>query len=177
MKEVEVKILEVNRTQIEKALTALGAQKIFDGLIHTLLFDFDDCSIIRAKDVLRLRKEENRTELTYKKVSFTETAKIAEEYTVEISSLETMKKVLENLGLSVIENLQKHRTSYTLNHARFDIDHYLEEFEYIPDFLEIEAENTDMIYKYAELLGFSPEKCLPWSTNDIIKYYARKTRS
>jgi len=177
MKEVEVKILEVNRKKIEEILVRLGAKKIFDGKIQTLLFDFENGAIIKSKNVLRLRKEEDKAELTYKKVSFTETAKIAEEITVEVSNIEMMKKILENLGLSVIENMRKHRTSYILNRARFDIDCYLDDFGYIPEFIEIEAENTDMIYKYAKLLGFNPEKCLPWSTSDVIKYYSRKVHS
>ena len=68
--------------------------------------------------------EQAKPELTYKKVHVTQTAKTAEEYTVEVSSLETMKKILENLGLSVTESMQKHRVSYKLGHVRFDIDRY-----------------------------------------------------
>ena len=80
-----------------------------------MFFDFKDGTIIKAKDVLRLRKEQNKTELTYKKVHVNQTAKVAEEYSVEVSNLENMKKILENLGLTVIESMQKHRVSYTLD--------------------------------------------------------------
>src|SRR5208337_370186 len=114
MKEIEVKIIEIDRKKVEETLTRLGAQKIFDGNIETLFFDFKDGRIINAKDVLRLRKEQDKTELTYKKVSATQTAKVAEELSVEVSSLEIMKKILENLGLSEIETMKKHRTSYML---------------------------------------------------------------
>ena len=124
MKELEVKILEVNRLKIEEILISLGAKKVFDGEIQTLLFDFKDGSIIKAKNVLRLRKEQDKIELTFKKVHITETAKLAEEYTVEVSNLETMKKILENIGLSIIENMTKHRVSYKIDNTRFDIDHY-----------------------------------------------------
>ena len=174
MKEIEVKILEVDRSKVEIALVGLGAKKIFDGNVQTMLFDFEDGSIVRAKDVLRLRKEVDRVELTYKKVRFTEAAKVAEEFSVEVSNLETMKEILENLGLSIIEDMLKHRMSYALDNVRFDIDRYLEDFSFVPEFMEIEAENSDMIHKYAGLLGFDPEKCLPWSTQDILKYYGRK---
>ena len=64
-------------------------------------FYFKDGSITKAKDVLRLRKEQDKTELTYKKVHATEKAKAAEEYSVEISDLITMKKILKNLDYSV----------------------------------------------------------------------------
>ena len=174
MKEVEVKILEVDRDRIEAVLANRGAKKVFDGNIQTMLFDFKDGSIVKGKDVLRLRKEGERVELTYKKVKFTKKAKVAEEYSVRVSNLETTKEILENLDLTVIENILKHRTSYVLDHVRFDIDRYLEDFEHIPEFMEIEAENIEVIHKYAGLLGFSPEKCLPWSTQDVINYYNKK---
>ncbi len=174
MKEIEAKILEVNRPKIEEPLIALGAKKIFDGDIQTFFFDFKDHTIIKSKDVLRLRKEQNETELTYKKVHFTETSKEAEEYSVEISDFKTMKKILENLGLFVIESMEKHRVSYKLDQARFDIDCYKGDYEFIPEFLEIEAENPESIHKYAGFLGFKPEDCLPWSTQELIQYYSSK---
>jgi len=174
MKEIEVKILEVNRKKIVETLTGLGAKRVFDGEIQTMFFDFKDASIVKAKDVLRLRKEQDKIELTYKKVHITETAKLAEEYSVEVSNLETMKKILESIGLSITESMKKHRVSYTIDHTRFDIDCYVGDYEYIPEFMEIEAENTDLIHKYAALLGFKAEECLPWSTEELIRYYSFK---
>ena len=149
MKEIEVKILEINRKTIEQALTGLGAKKILDGDIQTTFFDFKDGRIIKAKDVLRIRKEPDRVELTYKKVHVAKTAKTAEEYSVEISNLETMRKILENLGLSVKEDIEKHRISYALG-------------------------NIELIHKYAALLGFKAEDCLPWSTEELIRHYSSK---
>jgi predicted adenylyl cyclase CyaB len=174
MKEIEVKILEVNRPQIEQTLSRLGAKKILDDEILTLFFDFEDRRIVNAKNVLRLRVEQDKTELTYKKVHITQTTKTAEEYSVDVSSLETMKRILENLGLCTTESLQKHRVSYSLDGARFDFDCYLGDYSYIPEFLEIEAENSDLIYRYAVQLGFEAEDCLPWSTTELIKHYESK---
>ena len=174
MKEIEVKILEVNKVKVEKTLANLGAKKVFDDNIETLFFDFKEGTIIKQKNVLRLRKEQDKIELTYKKVHFTPKAKTAEEYSVNVSSLENMEKILENLGLSVIENLKKHRVSYTLDDARFDFDCYSGNYSFIPEFLEIEAKNIDLIYKYAALLGFNEKDCLPWSTTELIGHYSSK---
>jgi adenylate cyclase, class 2 len=174
MKETEVKILEVNKAKAEKTLTNLGAKKVFDGDIETLFFDFKKGTIIKQKNVLRLRKEQDKIELTYKKVHFTSKTKTAEEYSVGISSLESMKKILENLGLCVIESMQKHRVSYKLDDARFDFDLYSDSYGFIPEFLEIEAEKTELIYKYAALLGFKEKDCLPWSTTELIRHYSSK---
>jgi adenylate cyclase, class 2 len=171
MKETEAKILEVNSKRIAKTLVSLSAKKVFDGEVETFFLDFEDGSIIKVRDLLRLRREESRTELTYKKVHQTESAKIAEEYTVEVSDLETAKKILQFLGLQVTESMQKHRTSYTLDKARFDIDRYEGKYGFIPEFLEIEAENVEAIHKQAKRLGFKAKDCLPWSTQDLINHY------
>jgi adenylate cyclase, class 2 len=172
MKEIEAKILQVNGKKIEEVLVSLGASKVFDGEIQTFFFDFKDNSIIKARNVLRIRKEEEKTELTYKKVSVTKGAKVAEEYSVEVSDFETTKKILESLGLEATENMRKHRISYLLNNTRFDIDHHLDRYSFIPEFLEIEAESEEAIHRYAGLLGFKHDDCLPWSTNELIKYYS-----
>jgi predicted adenylyl cyclase CyaB len=174
MKELEVKILEVNKSRIEEILANLGAKRVFEGEIETLFLDFKDGSIFKAKNVLRLRKEKNKAELTYKTVLANQEAKVAEEYTVEVSDLERMKKILGYLGLFVVENMRKQRVSYALDRVHIDIDQYADDYGYIPEFLEIEAENIDLIHKYAELLGFKAKDCLPWSTKDLIRYYSSK---
>ena len=174
MKELEVKILEVERDRIEKILVNLGANKVFDGEIETLIFDFKDGAIARAKNVLRLRREKNKAELTYKQVLSNQEVKVAEEYTVGVSDVECMKKILGFLGLSVVEKMQKHRVSYALDRLHIDIDQYTGGYSYIPELLEIEAENIDLIHKYAEILGFKADDCLPWSTDDLIHYYSFK---
>jgi len=174
MQEVEVKILEVNRAQLKVVLDRLGAKKAFEGEIETFFFDFENGSIIKAQDLLRLRREESKIQLTYKKVNRTPTAKIAEEYSVEVSDLEKTRQILQFLGLSVTESMKKHRLSYALGSVRFDIDKYEGKYSYIPEFLEIEAENPASVHKHAKLLGFSDMDCLPWSTQDLITHYSSR---
>lgn len=171
MREIEAKILEISRRKVEDALVKMGAKKVFDGEMETFFYDFRDGSIVRAKNVMRLRREDKQLVLTYKNVTGNQGAKTAEEYSVVVSDLAVMQKILELLGLVLIESTQKHRTSYELEGARFDIDRYAGKYSHIPEFLEIEAESTESIHEYAEVLGFKPEQCLPWSTAQVIEYY------
>lgn len=173
MKETEVKILEVNRQQLEQTLKTLGAKKVFDGPIQTLFFDFTDGKISKTKSLLRLRKAQDKVELTYKSVSSVKEAKTAEEYSVEVSSLDAARKILENIGLTVTESMEKHRTSYKLDDARFDFDRYMGEYSFIPEFLEIEAQSIRQIRKYASSLGFKPQDCLTWSTDELVEHYKK----
>ena len=174
MKEIEVKVLNVDKKKITEMLSRLGAVRTFDGEIKTTFFDFEDRRISKAKDVLRLREEGRRSLLAFKKILSKQSAKEAEEYEVEVSKLQNMKKILESLGLSETGNTEKHRTSYKLDRVQFDIDTHEKDLSHIPPYLEIEAENIDLIHKYAELLGYDPKDCLPWSTEDVINYYSTK---
>ncbi|MCW3983820.1 MAG: class IV adenylate cyclase [Candidatus Bathyarchaeota archaeon] len=173
MQEIEVKILEVNRERIEKQLMAFGAQKLFGADIITLLLDTQNSQIRNRKDVLRLRKQNGNVELTYKKVRVNESVKVAEEYTVQVSDLEAALKILQAIGFSPTEKMEKHRISYAVGNVRFDIDKYSGEFGFIPEFLEIEGAPND-IKKYAEALGYQEKDCLPWSTDELINHYASK---
>lgn len=174
MKETEVKVLNVDKKKTIEIISRFGAEKIFEGEIKTTFFDFEDARISKAKNVLRLRQAGQSSQLTFNPILSKQSAKEAEEYEGEVSDLQTMKKILESLGLSETGNIQKHRTSYRLNNVKFDIDTHENEFSYVPPYLEIEAENIDLIYKYTELLGYSAKDCLPWSTEDVINYYSIK---
>jgi predicted adenylyl cyclase CyaB len=174
MKEIEVKVLNVDKQKIEEILSKLGAKQTFDDEIATYFFDFEDNSIVKARNVLRLRKEGKKSVLTFKKMLGKQSAKVAEEYEVEVSNLPKMERILKLLGLLLTEITQKHRTSYRLNDLRFDIDKLEKKYAHIPQYLEIEAKNIKLIKKYAKILGFSAKDCLPWTTTEVINFYSNK---
>jgi predicted adenylyl cyclase CyaB len=176
MREIEAKILEVNRLKVENILEELGARKVFDGEMETFLYDFEDGRIIKSGDVLRLRREEEKYVLTYKSVEKDKLAKTAEEYSVVVSDLVVMHEILRRLNLVMIDRILKRRVSYELNGARIDIDRYLEKFDYVPEFLEIEAVSVDAIHECARILGFKAEDCLPWSTAQVMEHYSKKMK-
>jgi len=175
MKEVEVKIIGIDRGKVEARLRSLGASKIFEGDQETVFFDFPDNHIINAKSLLRLRKIGEKTTLTFKKYVQNETAKVRDEYELYVSGFEPMRLILESLGLLAIQRMEKHRISYALKGgARVDLDKYTGEFSDIPDLMEIEGEDISSIYSHAKLLGFEPEDCKSWTTFDLIDYYSGK---
>jgi predicted adenylyl cyclase CyaB len=173
VKEVEVKILEINKQKVVDTLVKLNADKVFDDDILTIFLDFDDCQIHKRRDVLRLRQEGSNAELTYKEIKFSSTAKTAQEYTIKLSDLESTITILQKIGLSITQEMKKHRLSYKIGDVRFDIDRYVGEFGFIPEFLEIEG-STKEIKKYAGMLGFQEKDCLPWSTDELIAHYTKK---
>ncbi|MBI5066170.1 CYTH domain-containing protein [Candidatus Woesearchaeota archaeon] len=171
MREIEVKILEVNRKDVEAKLLKLGAKKVFEGELNAVMFDFEDEKIKNARDLLRLRKDGKKVILTYKKFVNVSDVKDFKEIEVEVSDFSKMKEILEELGLAVVESTRKTRISYQLEGVHFDFDKYLDENIAIPEFLEIEAEDNIVLHKYVNLLGFERKDCKPLTFFEVREYY------
>ncbi|MFP4641697.1 MAG: class IV adenylate cyclase, partial [Dehalococcoidia bacterium] len=166
---VEVKILNIDRNEVEEKLRSLGAEKEFDGEVHALFFDFPDKLITDDSGMLRLRKVGERTQLTFKRAVSSDETKIRDEREVEISDFDTARDILQSMGLSVWLEMRKHRTTYSLLGVHFEFDKHHDQYEFIPEFLEIEAVDPDTVYKYAQTLGFKKDDCKPWTILDIVR--------
>ncbi|MBU4456899.1 MAG: class IV adenylate cyclase, partial [Nanoarchaeota archaeon] len=146
-------------------------KKVFEGILEALFFDLGH--VIRDADgTFRLRKEEDKTFMTYKKKIPHDKIKIRDETEIEVSSFNEAKKLIESLGFKEIKNLKKKRVTYQLHDVKFEFDEYLSKHNFVPLFLEIEARTLDDIYKYIKLLGFSIKDCKHWSTKEIIEHYS-----
>jgi adenylate cyclase, class 2 len=174
MTEIEVKILEIDRESVEKKLITLGATKTFDDEIHAIYYDLRDNSLKNTGKALRLRKEGKRTILALKQHVENASAKERAEHEVEVCRFEDMRTVLESLGYAPWLDMQKHRTSYEFDGAHVELDHYHGQYDYIPEFLEIEGRDIETIGRCAEALGFSRDDCRPWDVAELIGYYVHK---
>lgn len=168
MQEKEVKIIEINREKIIQKLEDLGAKKIFEGDLISSYFDFPDNSISN-KGVLRIRKNDKETILTFKELIRKKEAKIAEEHETKIDNPEVITEILKGLGLKKIKELKKHRISYKIKNIRFEID----KFPDIPIFLEIEAPSIEKINEFVEKLNLPKENIKSWTTMEILKHYGK----
>ena len=172
MKEIEIKILGIDRKAVEERLVSLGAKKVFDDEIHALYYDFTNTALKDSGCALRLRLEGTKSVLSLKKFVESKEAKIREEHEIEVSDFNTMKYLLESLGLNAWLELKKRRTSYEFRGAHFEIDQYHDAYNYIPQFLEIEGHDIETIYACAELLGFRASDCKPWDILQVAAYYS-----
>ena len=178
MQEVEVKITEIDRGLVEARLKAIGASKDSEGDVDTVFFDFPSNSIAAAENLLRLRRKGTNSELTFKRFLQGEGAKVRDEYEVSVSDFETMRLILESIGLVAVQRMKKHRISYLLKDGvRVDLDRYTDEFSYIPDLMEIEAEDAATVRKHVEMLGFKPEDSKNWTTSDLVNHYSEKAKT
>jgi len=175
MNEVEVKILEINRKEVESKLKKLGAKKVYDGEIFAYYFDTSFDSLKKKNLILRLRQKDNCNELTLKQKVESNDMKINKEYEVLVNDFKIAKQIVEILGYKVINIFHKHRTSYKLNDARFEID--TPKDMKIPCFLEIESDNKKTVEKYIKLLGFRMNDALNYTYEDVVNYYKKNKKS
>ncbi|MEJ2567417.1 MAG: class IV adenylate cyclase [candidate division WOR-3 bacterium] len=170
MKEIEVKILEIDVEKTEKKLKEMGAEKVFSGELINTYFDFPDKRLEKEGKILRLRKKGDKVILTYKKMINREKAKIMDEHELEVQDFELLKSILKEVSLFPIYEFKKHRTTYELNKINFEIDEYSD----IPAFLEIEAPDLETINEMVAKLGFSREEANSYSIKEVLEYYDKK---
>lgn len=177
MKEIEVKILEVNRDKVVKKILALGGKKVFEDYLDAIYFDTKDNTLKNDNVTLRIRKEGEKSVITSKEKINTQSEKLAKsniETEVEVSSFEDAEKILKTIGFEEVIRIKKTRTSYTLNNSKIEFDKYLDKYDFVPEFLEIEAQTEEEVFKTANLLGFNKEDLKPWSGKKVIKHYSKE---
>jgi adenylate cyclase, class 2 len=174
MKEIEAKILNIDRKKLEIKLKQIGAKLVFSGIVHAIFFDFKDKRLKKEKVGLRLRTVGKNAFLTVKtrpkNLRSQNNLKIRDEIEIKIPNFDQAKKLLESLGLKVWLEMKKHRTSYNLKGTRFEFDKHMDQYSHIPEFLEIEAKDAKTVYRYAKLLDFEKSDCKPWTVADIEKH-------
>lgn len=169
MKEIEVKVIEINKEDVEKKLANFKAKKIGEWDIETILFDTSEKELEKKKNLLRLRKK-GKVYLTFKGKEKKKLARVAEELEIEVSDFETTKRLLERIGFVSKNFRPKHRVSYKIKNSLIEIDDYFD----IPLFLEIESPNEEELKEIIKMFGFEKEKIKTWNGFDLLKHYGKK---
>ncbi len=169
MKEIEVKILEIDVEETIKRIQQLGGVKTYDGEVITTYYDSRN-KLNRQGRVLRLRRKDGRTEVTYKEKLSDDQFKSMDEFETTIGDYKTMDTILRGIGFKPCRELIKRRTSYSIGEVHFDIDTYNE----FPTFLEIEAKTGNLVQEWVLKLGYTMIDAKPWTTRDVFKHYGKE---
>lgn len=175
MRELEVKILNMDLNDLELKIQGLGATLTSKEVQVNTLIDSKD-NFIQNKLDSYMRIRETKSLLT-DKVNFTLTMKknierdgIREniEINTDIADKQSMLEILKSLGYEVFKEGYKERTSYTLGNIRFDLDTWDKEtypYPYMEIEVNVEHELEDMI----KLLNIPKENV---STKSIVELAA-----
>ena len=162
-KELEVKVLGINKEEIEEKLKEIGAKLIKKEYQINTIFDTDNRSV--KKDLngyLRIRESRDLINENVKYI-FTLKKNIAKDEVRENVEIETvieddkaLIEILHNLDLTIKHRGSKDRTSYVYDNMRFDIDTW-DSDTYPETYLEIEVDNREDLNKAIKLLDLNRE--------------------
>ncbi len=173
MKEIEVKILEIDVEETVRKIEQLGGVKTYDGEVITTYYDSQNKlqnNLDYQGRVLRLRRKDDRTEITYKEKLSDGQFKSMNEFETTIGDFKTMDTILWGIGFKPYRELTKRRISYSIGDVHFDIDTYNE----FPTFLEIEAKTGNLVEEWVLKLGYTMNEAKPWTTRDVFKHYGKE---
>ena len=163
MKEVEVKVRNIDKKKILEKIDKLGAVKNFSGKVIDFRFDTPDRRLSKQGKALRIRQKGRHIYLNMKgKKKSIENITGRDEIGVRIFNMKIMHKILNELGYIKIFELSKYRTEYKLDEVKFDIDEYIG----MKPILEIESDSHETVEKYLDKLGIEGE--------DIGRVYIRE---
>ncbi|BCU70565.1 class IV adenylate cyclase [Stygiolobus caldivivus] len=144
-REVKIKLfspsLETLLTEFKSKYTFINEENQKDIYYNSPVRDFRF-----TDEALRIRKNNNRIELTYKGPKLSSQSKSRLEINVQVSSLEDMDTILQKLGFKKVIELEKTRWNFKVSSYTISLDNV----KGLGNFLEIEGIDVDE----KELLDF-----------------------
>jgi adenylate cyclase class IV len=182
LKKLEVLILELNdllkdEKRIEllqflniktlDELTSLPLKKIID-ILYSDTFENEIKSFgINPNKWIRLRKSNNKIELTTKHILEKQNNKFQNviETEIEVSSLEETNRLLENIGIARRSYQEKIRYSYEYKTAEIEIDIWPQ----LDPYMEIECDDENIIEEIIEKLDLKNNEIVSLNTEQLYK--------
>lgn len=175
MREREVKVLNIDKDEIEDKLKNLGAVLLKDEEQTNIRFDTEDNFLKKNYNgYLRIRITKNlingdiKNTLTFKMNISRDKLRINEETETEISNYEETIKILQFLGYNKKRPGYKHRRSYLYENIIFEIDTW-DKDTYPKPYLEIEVNTAEELEKAIELLQLDREQITSKSIDELRK--------
>lgn len=165
MREIEVKVMNVDVKELREKLKKLGAKNIEpERLMNRAIFDVANPE--DKPEWIRLRDEGDKVTLAYK---FEESRSIdgMKEHEVVVSDFDESFQLLESAGLQQKSVQQTKRETWKLNEVTVEIDTW----PHIPQLVELEAESEDDIANAVRELGLDSHDKLHGSADSAYEYY------
>ena len=140
MMELEIKVPCEDLDGLESRLKRMGANHVEDLDQIDLYFSHPARDFGNTDEALRLRRENERSVITYKGPKLDKDTKLREEIELGVEDLDRMSLVLERLGFRPVMRIMKKRTVYELRGIHFCLDRLPE----LGDFVEMEWQGEDL---------------------------------
>lgn len=160
-KEIEIRILNVDKKKFIEDIIALGAKKQSECLQKRYVYDFNP---INPKKWIRLRTNGVKNTITVKEIIDNQAIDGTNELEVEVSDFNKANLILKELGYVPRNYQENHRIVYNLNEVEISIDTWPK----IPTYVELEAKSEELIKKLLSIIEYN-EKDL--TTLDVASIY------
>lgn len=164
--ELEVKILEIDWESLKEKLNSAWGIISFLWNLKNHFFKNNEGKKLRIREVW------NRFIMTYKDRLETASIMYNEEYEVSFNKLEPMIDILKRIWFVKYWESSKYRISYTFDWIHFDFD----TMEWIPEFVEVEANDFESLKKWVEFLWFSMDDTVSLTERQIKEHYNIPTK-
>lgn len=161
--EYEVRVLEIDKKDLEKKLIDLGAKKQADFNYRRKVYDFNPAT---SDKWIRLRTDGNKTTLTIKEIKSHEIDGTLESEII-VSDFEKTDLMLNKLGYYAHSYQENKRTRYFLDGVEIDIDTW----PYIPTYVEIEGKSTEDVEKMIKKLELTQSRVTSLDVQGIFRDY------
>lgn len=175
MREVEVKVLNLDKKAIEAKLKSLGAKLVKKEKQINIRLDNVNQDIrknyggyMRVRETTDINTGDIINTMTLKRNISKDNVRINEEKEIVISDLNETIDILEALGFIKKTPGKKNRTSYKLGDLLFEIDEW-EERIYPHPYMEIEGPSKEKIFEAIDLLGIDRKNVTSQSIDDLVK--------
>lgn len=169
MEEIEVKFLNIDKTELEKQLLDIGATKVGEFFYKRQVFDYPDMRLDQQGAWVRLRDEGEKIMLSYKQrlgmqgTSGNDAG--MKEIEFAVPDFEQTASFLYALGLVNKFYFENRRTRYVKDGIEFDID----QWPLLEPYLEIEADSWEKIDVAIGWLRFNKADAKKFSTTQVYK--------
>jgi adenylate cyclase, class 2 len=175
VKEIEVKVLNIDRSLLRAKLRAMGAQYHSSEFQENRMFDYpdrrlylkEDGSYIRIRTVRDLNSESSTHLLTLKKTLSREKYKIAQETETQVEDPEAMEQFLTQLGFERVRSDQKLRETWLWQGLHFELDLWAG----LPAYLEVEGPDEAAVEKGLAELGYTLADSTSMNLNEVLALY------
>jgi adenylate cyclase class 2 len=169
--EIEAKWLEIDHDEFRAKLKELGARQTrsLTQMVRAV-FDFVDKPLSKKGGWVRVRDEGDKITLSYKQVdnkSLTGTKEVC----LAVDDFGKAGEFLSQLGLRQKSIQETRRESWELDGAEIELD----EWPWLPPFVEIEAKSEESMGKSAAKLGLDMSSAMHGSVDFVYEQYYNVT--
>ena len=160
-KEIEIRLLNINKQEFINEIEKLGAVKQSEALQKRYVYDF---SPIQENKWIRLRTNGKKTTLTIKEIINKNAIDGTNELEIEVSDFNETNMMLQELGYNHRNYQENFREIYYLNDVEISIDTW----PLIPTYVEFEAKSENNIQSLLEKIEYDKSNL---TTLDVTSIY------